>query len=521
MRRSWIFLHFFVRRLLLAGVIAAALTGCAVLPANEGRTVSSAVAPDTPGVLNRAIAPQREAHPGLSGLYALGSPLNAFAARMLMLRAAEHSLDLQYYIWRNDLTGSLLFQALREAADRGVRVRLLLDDQNTSGLDEVLAALNGHAGIEVRLFNPYAGRGARALQLVGDFSRLNRRMHNKSLTVDNQITLIGGRNMGDAYFGATDDVVFADMDVLAVGPVVDEVSTDFDRYWAAAASYPAERLLPAPAPGALDTLAERAARALDDPAASDYVNALGGSPFVDRLLAGDLPLEWARARMVSDPPGKVLGARSRRPTLARSLADVIGLTTRELHIVSPYFVPTDAGVEALETLRRLGVQVSVLTNSLEATDVSAVHAGYAKHRQALLRAGVRLYELRRASGAPRAQLFTGLVGSSAASLHAKTFAVDGERLFVGSYNFDPRSAVLNTELGFVIESPPMARDVATAFERAIPERAYELGLADNGAITWIERANGSTIIHNREPGTGPLQRMVIGILSMLPIDWLL
>jgi putative cardiolipin synthase len=359
------------------------------------------------------------------------------------------------------------------------------------------------------------------LQFVGDFSRLNRRMHNKSLTVDNQITLIGGRNMGDAYFGATDEVMFADMDVLAVGPVVGEVSTDFDRYWAALSSYPAERLLPTAAPDALAALAARAARFADNPAASDYVSVLQESAFMAQLMTGELPLVWASTRRLSDPPEKALAKHSSRPTLARSLSDVIGRATQALQIVSPYFVPTQAGVEALEALRRQGVQVSVLTNSLEATDVSVVHAGYAKHRQALLRAGVRLYELRRASGASKVQPFTGLVGSSAASLHVKTFAVDGERLFVGSFNFDPRSAVLNTELGFVIESPTMAGEAAAAFDHAITQRACELRLADDSAITWTERANGHTITHTREPGTGPLQRMVIGVLSMLPIDWLL
>ena len=510
-----------LRRLWLAGVCVAVLTGCSFLPANDGRTLSTAVSPDAPGVLNRAIAPQRAAHPGLSGIHALGSPQNAFAARLLMLRAAEHSLDLQYYIWRSDLTGTLMFNALREAADRGVRVRLLLDDQNTDGLDEVLAALHGHANIEVRLFNPYAGRSARLLQFVGDFSRLNRRMHNKSLTVDNQITLIGGRNIGDAYFGATDGVVFADMDVLAVGPVVNQVSEDFDRYWAATSAYPVDRLLPEASHAALDALEKRAARVLQDEAAAEYVSTLRESAFVTRLLAGELPLEWASTRMVSDPPGKVLADKASRRSMVHSLADVIGGATRQLHIVSPYFVPTKTGVASLVVLRDAGVQVSVLTNSLEATDVGVVHAGYAKHRQALLRAGVRLYELRRASGAPSAQLFTGLVGSSAASLHAKTFAVDGARLFVGSFNFDPRSAALNTELGFVIESPALASDVAVAFDRAIPERAYELRLTDEGAINWIERANGNTVTYVREPGTGPLQRLLIGILSLLPIDWLL
>ena len=306
---------------------------------------------------------------------------------MLMLRAAEHGLDLQHCIWRNDLTRALLFDAVREAADRCVRLRLLLDDQDISGLDDVLAALNGHANIEVRLFNPCAGRSARALQFVGDFSRLNRRVHNKSLTVDNQVTLIGGRNMGDAYFGATDGVVFADMDVLAVGKVVGEVSTDFDRCRAAVSSYLAERLLPETTPDALAAMAERAARSLYSPGASIHVTALRASAFVAQLLAGDLPLVWASTRMVSDPPAKVIADKATRRMLASSMAKVIGQTIRELQIVSPYFVAIHAGVQTLEALREQCVQVSVLTNSLEATDVSVVHAGCAKHRHALLRAG--------------------------------------------------------------------------------------------------------------------------------------
>jgi putative cardiolipin synthase len=221
----------------------------------------------------------------------LRGPLNAFATRMLMLPKAGRCPDLRRHIWRNDVTGLLLLDASREAADRGLRLRL--DDQNTSGLDRVLAALNRHANIEVRLFNPHAGRNALALQFVSDFSRLNQRMHNKSPTADNQVTLVGGRKMGDACFGATDGVVFADLDVLAVGPVVADVSTGFDRCWAAISSYLAERLLPESAPdalAALAALAERVARAIENPAAAECVTASQQPAFVARLLPVDLPL---------------------------------------------------------------------------------------------------------------------------------------------------------------------------------------------------------------------------------------
>jgi putative cardiolipin synthase len=443
-----------VRPLPLVGVLVAALAGCGVLSANDGRRVSSALTSDLSGVLNRAIAPQRGAQPGLSGNQMLRGPLNAFATRMLMLPKAGRCLDLRRHIWRNDVTGLLLLDASREAADRGLRLRL--DDQNTSGLDRVLAALNRHANIEVRLFNPHAGRNALALQFVSDFSRLNQRMHNKSPTADNQVTLVGGRTMGDACFGATDGVVFADLDVLAVGPVVADVSTGFDRYWAAISSYLAERLLPESAPdalAALAALAERVARAIENPAAAECVTASQQPAFVARLLPVDLPLVWASTRMASDPFFHVIADKASRQALAISLVDVIGQTTRELQIVSPHFVSTNAGVQTLQALRQRGVQVSVLANSLAATHLSVVHAGYAKHRQALLRAGMRRDGLRNASGAPKLSLLTGFTGSSAASLHTKIHAMDGERLFVGLFNLIPARSSPTPSCGLSSRAP--------------------------------------------------------------------
>ena len=227
-----------------------------------------------------------DAHPGVSGIYTLPDARDAFAARALLAQGAERTLDVHYYIWRNDMAGTLLFEALRAAAERGVRVRLLLDDNDTSGLDTLLAALASHPNIEVRLFNPFVIREPRWIGYVTDFFRLNRRMHNKSFTADNQATIIGGRNVGDEYFGATEGVVFVDLDVMAVGPVVTEVSKEFDRYWASGSSYPVERLLPAVDPAAIAELTSSARRVERDPAAAAYMNALRNLSFVHEMDQG-------------------------------------------------------------------------------------------------------------------------------------------------------------------------------------------------------------------------------------------
>ena len=471
--------------------------------------------------LGKAVRPRADAHPGTSGIHALADPNDAFAARMLLARAAERSLDVQYYIWRGDLTGTMLFEALHAAAARGVRVRLLLDDNNTDGLDPTLAALDAHPAIEVRLFNPFANRRLRWLGYLTDFGRLNRRMHNKSFTADNQATIVGGRNVGDEYFGATDGVLFADLDVLAVGPAVHAVSEDFDRYWNSASAYPVARVLPRADPGQLEGLPRAAARIEGQPAARAYVDAVREASFVTDLLRGDLALEWAPTWLISDDPAKGLGQAPPEALLLTKLRQVIGSANSEVDIVSPYFVPTKAGVDALAALAARGVKLRVLTNALEATDVAVVHAGYAKHRRAMLKAGLELYELRSAGvqGArAKAKMFG---GSSGSSLHAKTFAADRARVFVGSFNFDPRSGELNTELGFVIESPALANAVASAFDTAVPAAAYRVELAGERELVWVEQRDGTTVTHHREPGSGVLLRTWIAFLSLLPIEWML
>ena len=532
--------------LLLVCLVAMLAVGCRSLPSLDGRTPSTALpsaqARDTK--LGRAQLEQARAHPGESGIYALADPHEAFAARVLLARAAERTLDVQYYIWQNDLTGTMLFDALRAAAQRNVRVRLLLDDHNTGGLDATLAALDAHPNIEVRLFNPFVIRSPRWIGLVTDFSRLNRRMHNKSFTADSAATIIGGRNIGDEYFGATDGLLFADLDVLAVGRVVQDVSQDFDRYWNSESSYPVGLILPQAQGNLLEKLASDAHVLEETPASEAYVKALRESKFMGELIEGRLTMEWAPTHMVSDDPAKGLGKVPPQQLLTYELERIIGKPESEVALISSYFVPTSAGVDSFVSLATRGVEIQILTNALETTDVPAVHAGYAKRRKPLLLAGIKLYEMKApASDAPNTGASPpggsgsfgsgrggsgsvgsgsgGVLGSSSSSLHAKTFSVDGSRIFVGSFNFDPRSAKLNTELGFVIDSPAMARNIQRAFHDGIPAAAYEVHLSQSGDLYWTELRDGELIRYDSEPGTGLWRRIVVALLSALPIEWLL
>src|SRR6266566_6940528 len=367
---------------------AGLIGGCSTLPSLENRRTSTALFDTGDTRLGRAISPMVDAHPGISGIYPLPDARDAFAARALLAQSAERTLDVQYYIWRSDLSGTLLFEALRSAADRGVRVRLLLDDNETSGLDTLLASLASHSNIEVRLFNPFVIREPRWIGYVTDFFRLNRRMHNKSFTADNQATIIGGRNVGDEYFDAGQAPWFVDLDVLAIGPVVTEVSRDFDRYWASASAIPAARVLPRATSASLAAVAAEAGRVEHDPAAAAYIEALASSPFVRDLLTRRLTFDWSPTRMVSDDPAKGLGRAPEDALLWHRLTESIGAPLRALRLVSPYFVPGRAGVEALAAIARQGVEIAVLTNALEATDVAVVHAGYGKRRKALLASGI-------------------------------------------------------------------------------------------------------------------------------------
>lgn len=496
------------------------------LPRNPTRDASAAPAPEPVTRLRAIIEAQTGQHPGKSGVIKLRSGRDAFASRVLLADAAERTLDLQYYIWRNDMSGSLLAEAVRRAADRGVRVRILIDDNNTAGLDPLLAGFDAHPNIEVRLFNPSVYRRFRWLGLFTDFARLNRRMHNKSFTVDGLVTIVGGRNLSDEYFDASDSLAFVDLDVMAVGPVVADVARSFEEYWNCESAYPAAEVLGRISAAAVRRMEKMHAAAVSHPRAVAYGEALSQCGFVRELLAGTLQLHWAPTRMLVDHPAKALDRAPSRDMLPERLKAALATPRREIHLVTPYLVPTAAGVVMLDALVDAGVSVTILTNALEATDVALVHAGYAKRRGDLLSGGTCLYELRRQRPRPsrrerRLRRDRRLTGSSASSLHAKTFAVDGERVFIGSLNFDPRSASLNTEIGFLIDSPEFALELKQWFAEQVPVRAYRVELDERRRLRWIERHGAVDTVHEREPGTTAWQRLLVSLLSRLPIERLL
>ncbi len=477
--------------------------------------------------LGRAVAARASGRDGESGVHLLHDGKVAFAARAILARTAERSLDVQYYIWHDDLSGSLLLDELHAAADRKVRVRLLLDDNGIGGLDDRLAALDEHPSIEVRLFNPFVIRTPRALNWLLDFSRLNRRMHAKSLTADNQATIVGGRNVGDEYFGAKRDGLFADLDALCLGEVVGEVSRAFDRHWNSAAATPVAAILKPVSPNRRRRLEDTARRTAEGKRAGDYRAAIEALPLFDDLSDAEVAFDWAPVRLLSDDPARALGRDAPGDDLADQLWPILSSARGELCLVSGYFVPTSAGADELVALARAGVRVRVLTNSYAANDVGVVHAGYAPLRHRLLAAGVELFEMPAPSDKPKTLSKFVRPGTGrgrqmpGSTLHAKTFAVDAERLFVGSFNMDRRSTNLNTELGIAVDSPRLAGELSRSFTEDIARNTYRLCLTDDGAVAWVDERDDKPMVERTEPGTNWASRALIRLLSRLPIRWLL
>ena len=463
---------------------------------------------------------------GMTGIELLDDGLDAFAIRKVLLENAERSIDLQYYIWHDDLTGNLMLEQVRAAAGRGVRVRLLLDDNGIAGLDDVLRWMADLPNIEVRLFNPFRSRRFKPLDFLFRFRRANRRMHSKSFTVDNQVTIVGGRNIGDEYFAAKREGMFADLDAVCIGPVVQEVSDCFDQFWNSPLAVPIEALVPEVAETRAQKLETRISRLTGGMQSVSYGKQVVEGSLLGRIERGEIELTWALVQLVSDPPEKGLAARETGGPLLDALTGIIGEPTKELLIVSAYFVPTKNGANALAGMAKRGVDVRVLTNSYASTDVGAVHAGYAKHRNLLIQAGVQLFEVPAPDDEPktvRKFVRTGSReqdGTPGSTLHAKAFSVDGTRLFVGSLNFDPRSFSLNTELGIVIDNAALAKQMRQAFDDTIARNTYRVVL-DDDELGWIDARDDEPVIERIEPGTTFLSRMLVRVLERFPIDWLL
>lgn len=499
------------------------LCSCA-LPRLDDRTLSTALTPPETEQTRLAsvLNPHLHVHPGRVGIYPLQDPREAYAGRVALVRNAERTIDVQSYLWRNDTTGNLMLNELLNAADRGVRVRLLIDDNGVAGLDATLNAVDAHPNIEVRLFNPFPIRKPKWLGYITDFERVNRRMHNKTFTVDNQVTIAGGRNIGDEYFGATVDTLFTDLDVLCIGHVVRDVSVDFDAYWQSDSAYPVEKVLVPTPQSAIEQIRQDLSQLPESEPAARYVTQVRESVFFQKLMTGNLPLHWSTARMVSDDPAKGLDQANQEDLLVGELRDFIGQPEQVLNVVSPYFVPTEKGVAFFSRLAQQGVKVQILTNSLDATDVAAVHSGYAKSRVDLLKAGVKLFEMRKTLRVEnvRQNKRNTMLGSSGSSLHTKMFSVDGSKVFVGSFNFDPRSVNLNTEMGFLINSQSLAAQIDRDF-KTLPETAYEVTLDDQDSLVWIERKGDQITKHQLEPKATMWRRMVVFFFSLLPINDLL
>ena len=511
--------------MLLAFAVVTLLGACASLPQDYESPQSFVLADTSKTSLARQLAPQVAAHPQKSGFFPLITGNDALVARAGVMQAAELTLDVQYYIWHSDTSGRLLVELLLQAADRGVRVRILLDDLDTSGKDFGLVSMNAHPNIEIRLYNPFANRGFRAMSFLTDLQRVNRRMHNKSLTADNRVTIVGGRNIGNEYFGGKSDTQFSDLDVLAVGPVVSEVSNAFDAYWNSAWVIPVSAFDDGATISADDLDQARAdlVQYLEEQKSSPYAEALRASSLLQKATFADLDYSWGEASLLYDAPSKAEGTEVAAAThMGPHLLQVFDRAQQELIVISPYFVPGKALVDYFGELVDRGVRVRILTNSLASSDVSLVHAGYMRYRTGLLKNGVELYEFRPVVGAEEEKKQRSWTGSSKASLHAKLFGVDRKALFVGSFNLDPRSVLHNTEMGVLFESPGLAGQLGDGFDNELLQKAYRVQFRyepDDGdeklaRLEWVTEEDGSEIHYYKEPKTSFLQRLSAGFLSI-------
>lgn len=500
------------------------MSSCANLPDNSGRATSFAI-PDTENTkLGQAAAGILESSPNESAFLLLGNGLDAFVARAILAQGAEKSIDTQYYLLHNDTVGRLFVDQLLKAADRGVRVRLLIDDMDMEGRDFSTEVLDAHPNIEVRMINPFGRNTKRVFQYITGFGDQTRRSHNKSFTVDSVATIVGGRNIGNEYFIADPEMAFLDLDVLAVGPVASIVAGSFDLYWNHELSFPISSLVDStPTEKQINTQLEKFNQYISEQADSIYVKSLRDSNLAKALRNYEVQLVKAKGQVLWDHPDKLTtNTADTSNHLSEDLAEHFEGISKELLILSPYFIPGKTGVAFFKKLRDKGVRVVVLTNSLSSTDVPVVHAGYANYRKALLKMGVELYELNRNLQQERQNSQKSKFYESKSSLHAKSFVIDREKTFIGSLNLDARSVIQNTEIGIIIESTEIAGSLATFIDEEIEKLAFRLELKtapdDLNYIVWHGVVDDKQTMLTTEPYTGFWQRFTVGIMRLLPIE---
>ncbi len=448
-----------------------------------------------------------------SGFYPLSEGMDALGARLRLLEMAEKTVDLQYFLMKNDTAGAVLTQALLGAADRGVRVRFLLDDVFTTSPDRTFLLMHQHPNIEVRLFNPISRQGFKAFNYLGDFSEANRRMHNKSFTVDNSISIVGGRNIADEYFQLKTDSVFIDFDMLVLGPVVKDISSSFDQYWNHERAVPIEDVAKNKKEETLEEVREDVAARLDEIYASVYEEALK-SELLQDLIANRRPFYAADARVVVDSPDKLINKIDpAHMELANDLAEVMMSAEKEIILITPYYVPGDTGVDMVRQLVDRGVRMVIVTNSLASNNHVPVHGAYSRYRKDVIRAGAEVYETR--ANAAR-QLSSGEDGPDRLTMHTKAFLIDKRYLFVGSLNLDPRSIRINAEMGLLIDSPEMVDLLTRGAREILGAIAYRVIINEKNRLEWHTTIDGQEIVKTSEPESSIFRRIKAWFMKIVP-----
>jgi len=450
----------------------------------------------------------------VNGFYPLSEGFDAFGARLKLMDMAEASIDVQYFLMKPDNAGLVFASGMLNAADRGVRVRFLLDDIFTSVEDVDLAMLDAHPNIEVRIFNPISRKGIYSFNYLGHFKLANRRMHNKAFVIDNAIAIVGGRNIAAEYFQLETTGEFIDFDMLTVGPVVREVSSQFDRYWNHVLAVPMEALFSESDKEKLADTRKQVNQLMAEAGESIYADAIN-TLILQQLSSNKIKPYIADARLITDDPQKLLEEVSdEQQIVVNEMRDALLQADSEVIILTPYLIPRDRGIELLKELNSKGIRVTILTNSLATNNHTAVHSAYARYRRRMLDAGVELWEAR----ADAAKITTpdGKTQLDKLTLHTKGMVIDRKRVFVGSLNLDPRSIDINTEMGLLIDSPELGKLLTEQVREHIPSVAYRVNMDDDGHLSWHATIDGNEVIENKEPQTTGWDRFKAWFLKIAP-----
>jgi putative cardiolipin synthase len=489
---------------------------CTSLPTDYERTVSHAISNPEDTEVGGMFEKAASKHDGKSGFALIPNNHQAFINRVGLAEFAEKSLDIQYYIWADDTIGNLLAERILRAADRGVRVRFLIDDLNFQKRDSLAAGFSAHPNIEVRIFNPALHRSLRAVEMAASFNRLNKRMHNKVMVMDNACAIIGGRNIADDYFGMHPESNKRDLDIAASGPVVREISTTFDEFWNSKAAVPIEILIKKDT--TLSDLAHSSKKLRQPLSPDDLPFPIDEDIEILRKRVEHIAnnMVWAEGKVLYDSV-QSMKHNGQGPTVNAQLRQALRNAKNSVLVESAYFVMRDEGVDLAKYYQKKGVKVRVLTNSLASNDVIAAQAGYKHKADDLIRHGVEIYELRPDAEDVLKETMIGHKGTS--GLHTKTLVIDQRLSFVGSYNFDPRSADINSEIGLFVDSPEFAAQICSFLDRGVlPRNAYHLTLDQRGKRQWKTIVDGKEQVWHVDPNTSLFQRLKAEFLGLLPID---